>query len=373
MHQEMRSNNSNVIPVDSSRLLPPPSSLMECCTSLDQSEFRHGLAQAIVDTVREPLLVLDKDLRIIAASRSFHLAFEASAKEIQGKSIFEVIDRQSDLPALRTLLETILPEHAIIDGYKIDHEFPLLGRRVMLLNAREVSAEDNGQSLILLAFEDVTDRHALKREMQELVAYKELLLEEMQHRIGNSLQIIASILMLKARSVASEEAKQHLRDTHERVLSIAATQRHLQVAGWGKPVDVTAYLHSLCASLIGSMIDGDQPVKLTVKAAGAVVSSGDAINLGLIVTEAVINALKYAFAPGAESRVIIVTYEQLEANWHLSIADNGIGMSSVATAGTKPGLGTTIVNALATRLQARVETQSSATGTTLSIIGSPAE
>ncbi len=371
MHQELRSDHTDAVPSNSKRPLSLPGSR----SSMPHWEIRHSLAQAIVDTVREPLLVVDKDLRIIAGSRSFHLTFEASAKVIKGKSIFEVIDRQPDLPALRKLLDATLRQHAVVEGYEIVHEFPKLGRRVILINAREISSLEGDQPLILLAFEDVTGRQALKREMQDLVAYKEVLLEEMQHRIGNSLQIIASILMLKARNVASEEAKLHLRDVHGRVVSIAATQRHLQEAGWGKPVDANAYLETLCATLLGSMIDGDRPVKLTVKAESVVISHRDAINIGLIVTEAVINALKYAFLTGARSREISVGYQRFEAHWLLSIADNGVGMPSVSmtsakTNETKSGLGTTIVNALAARLKARVETTSSATGTTLSIIGS---
>lgn len=373
MRDDMPNHDMGNLLVDPHRPLPPGSPLPRRNPFGDVAA-RPTLAQAIVDTVREPLLVLNKDLRIITASRSFYVMFQVSAQAILGKSILEVIDSQIDVPALQTLLKTILPEHAVVDGFKIEQAVPQLGRRVMLLNAREVSRGDGSQSLILLAFEDVTDRHALKLEMQALVAYKEVLLEEMQHRIGNSLQIIASILMLKARNVASEEAKLHLRDAHERVISIAATQRHLQMAGWGQPVDADAYLNSLCETLLGSMANGDRPVKLTVSAEGATISSGDAINIGLIVTEAVINALKYAFAPDAKSREIAVAYEQSEAHWLLSIADNGVGMSGATSAvtktnGTTSGLGTTIVKALAARLKARVEIASSAMGTTLSIVG----
>jgi chemotaxis protein methyltransferase CheR len=100
-------------------------------------------------------------------------------------------------------------------------------------------------------------------------------------------------------------------------------------------------------------------------------TSGDAINLGLIVTEAVINALKYAFAPNAANCEIAISYVQTGSSWRLSIADNGRGMQAVSKPGKRDGLGTTIVNALALRLKAKVAIESSALGTTLYIIGQP--
>ena len=96
----------------------------------------------------------------------------------------------------------IAPDHGVLDDYEVEHEFPGIGQRVMLLNARKVIYEGNNHTTILLAIEDITARRAAEREMQQLLHQKELLLEEMQHRIANSLQIIASILLLKASTVS---------------------------------------------------------------------------------------------------------------------------------------------------------------------------
>src|SRR4026207_1879868 len=101
----------------------------------------------------------------------------------------------------------------------------------MLLNARRVLTEDGSASAILLAIEDVTRRREADREKDELLQAKEILLQEMQHRVANSLQIIASILLLKARTVQSEETGSHLRDAHQRVMSVASVQQHLRAAG----------------------------------------------------------------------------------------------------------------------------------------------
>lgn len=97
-----------------------------------------ALAHAIVDTVRDPLLVLDEKLRIVAASRAFHQTFHLVDQDVLGRLIYEIDDGQWNIPELRTLLETIAKDHATIEGYEVDREFPRVGRRIMLLNARKV-------------------------------------------------------------------------------------------------------------------------------------------------------------------------------------------------------------------------------------------
>jgi PAS domain S-box-containing protein len=121
--------------------------------------------QNIVETVREPLVVLNSELRVTGASRSFYRTFSVTKDETEGRLIYELGDRQWDIPALRTLLEEILPEHTEFDGFEVDHVFPRVGRRVILLNARQVVTEERSATMILLAIEDITER---KREEQIL-------------------------------------------------------------------------------------------------------------------------------------------------------------------------------------------------------------
>src|SRR6202045_2720803 len=99
------------------------------------------LAQAIVDTVREPLLVLDKDLRVLAASRSFYLTFKVAPTDTQGRLLYALGDGQWDIPRLRVLLEKIVPEQGVMEDYEVEHAFPDIGKRTMLLNARKVFYE----------------------------------------------------------------------------------------------------------------------------------------------------------------------------------------------------------------------------------------
>lgn len=325
-----------------------------------------AFAEGIVDTVREPVLVLDQDLRVIAANRSFYSAFKVSPEDTQGRLLYALGDGQWDIPKLRALLEKILPEKGMMEGYEVEHEFPDLGLRTMCLNARHVSYKGGAGTTILLGIEDVTERRVLEREKDELLRQKDVLLEELQHRIANSLQIIASIILLKAKMVQSDEARDQLRDAHTRVMSIAAVQKQLHAFGTA-PIDMPPYLSRLCETLAVSMIGNIRPISLQVVGEGSCATSGQAESLGLITTELVMNALKHAFPDDKTNGKITVAYEVNGTNWKLSVADNGIGRPDSIFAQPKTGLGTGIVKALAHQLGASVETLANSEGTTVTI------
>jgi two-component sensor histidine kinase len=250
-----------------------------------------------------------------------------------------------------TAFGKIIPEQGVMEGYEVEHKFPHLGHRTMRLNARQVFYEGGANTTILLGIEDVTAQRALEREKEDLIRQKDVLLEEMQHRVGNSLQIIASIILMKARAVQSEETRLHLQDAHSRVMSIAAVQQHLHAAGSGGPVEMMPYLSTLCETLATSMIGDIRPVSC----------------LGLIATELVMNALKHAFPDDKSDGRITVGYDAAETDWKLWVADNGIGRPDGVFAQAKTGLGTSIVKALAHQLDARVDTLASPKGTTVSV------
>jgi two-component sensor histidine kinase len=329
-----------------------------------------SLAQAIVDTVVEPLVVLDSQLRVITASRSFYLTFRVNRQNTQGRLLYDLGEGQWNIAELKMLLEKVLPEHGVVEAFEVDREFPGLGRRTMCLSARKVFYEGNPHATLLLTMADVTAQRAMEQEMKELMWQKELLLEEMQHRVANSLTIIASILMLKARTVQSDETRQHLQDAHSRVMSVAAVQNHLHAAGQIGSIEMAPYLSRLCEALAESMIGESRPILLKVEATAGHVPSRQAVSIGLLVTELVINALKHAFPAVTRGGQVVVAYELAGTNWKLSISDNGIGVPDAHAGhlGQKgSGLGTSIVKALAQQLDARVDLVSSATGTIVSI------
>jgi chemotaxis methyl-accepting protein methylase/PAS domain-containing protein len=117
-------------------------------------------SEGIVATVREPLLVLDAQLKVVSASRSFYRNFQATPEKTEKEHLYNLGNRQWDIPALRQLLESVLSENKFFEDYPVEHEFPEIGHRKMLLNARQIEREYHGQRgpLILLAIEDVTDR-----------------------------------------------------------------------------------------------------------------------------------------------------------------------------------------------------------------------
>ena len=327
-----------------------------------------ALANAIVDTVRDPLVVLDQKLRVVTASRSFYNTFRLVRDEVHGLLLYEIDGGRWDIPELRELLGAILTDKEAVERYEVDREFSKIGRRIMLLNARKVFYETGTHSTILLAFEDVTSQRAIERQVQELLREKDMLLEEMEHRVANSLQIIASILLIKARTVQSEETRLQLEDAHQRVLSVAAVQQHLHVGGSGnKPIEVANYLTKLCETLAQSMIGDSRPIALIVDADAGTAISREAVSIGLIVTELVMNALKHAFPSEKSNAAIVVSYKVAGTDWKLTISDNGIGKPDVGASATKAGLGTGLIKALTRQLNAVVDIASDARGTAVTI------
>jgi two-component sensor histidine kinase len=189
----------------------------------------------------------------------------------------------------------------------------------------------------------------------------------MQHRVANSLQIIASILLIKARTVQSEETRLQLEDAHKRVLSVAAVQQHLHAAGRGDPIEVGSYLTKLCETLAQSMIGDSRPILLKVEADPGTVISHQAVSIGLIVTELVMNSLKHAFPNDKKDAAIVVSYKVSDADWKLTVSDNGGGKPELSTSDKKGGLGISLVQSLAKQLDARVDTKSNSDGMTVAI------
>ena len=131
--------------------------------SMEQIKESRDYTEAIVETVREPLIVLDRDLRVKTANCSFYQIFQTSPGETEGSLIYELGNRQWEIPGLRKLLEEILPKNTSFKDFEVEHDFPAIGRRIMLLNARRIAQRGNGTQMILLAMEDVTERKQMEK------------------------------------------------------------------------------------------------------------------------------------------------------------------------------------------------------------------
>jgi len=141
---------------------------------IDENKSSNSLeySESIINTVREPLIALDQDLRVVSASRSFYEVFKVEPEETVGQLIYDLGNKQWDIPKLRELLETILPQKATFDNYEVEHDFTAIGKRIMLLNARQIQRVAGKERIILLAIEDITVRREIENGLEK--ARKEL-------------------------------------------------------------------------------------------------------------------------------------------------------------------------------------------------------
>ncbi len=124
-------------------------------------------SESIINTVREPLIALDQDLRVVKVSRSFYEFFKVNPEETVGQLIYDLGNKQWDIPKLRELLETILPQKATFDNYEVEHDFTTIGKRIMLLNARQIERGMGKKRIILLAIEDITERKEIETGLEK--------------------------------------------------------------------------------------------------------------------------------------------------------------------------------------------------------------
>lgn len=322
-----------------------------------------SLALAVVESSTAPLLLLDESLKVIAASLSFSRVFDVDGDRLLGRFLGEIGTGEWNRPQLRVLLEATAAGHAAIDAYEMEIKGPRKGLRKLVINARRLAYAVDQPVRLLVTIEDVTAVRAGEKQKDDLLREKAILLQELQHRVANSLQIIASVILQSARRTTSEETRVNLNDAHNRVMSVAALQQQLATSRLGE-VALAPYFTQLCKSIGASMIHDPTRVSLRVEADDSSTDADVSVSLGLIVTELVINALKHAF-PGGRSGEIVVGYAGTGANWTLTVRDDGVGMPTDAASAT-PGLGTSIVEALAKQLQARIEVSGPGTRVTIS-------
>jgi two-component sensor histidine kinase len=341
--------------------LQPPANSMSLLTS---SHVEAASTLAVIASSNEPLLFLAGDLRIIAASASFCRTFGVDPASVPGRHLSQLGAGEWAMPTLISLLRATASGSAEIAAYEIDLVRKGAEPRYLVVNARKLDDGDNSRVRLLLAVSDVTFARAEARQKDDLIREKAILLQEVQHRIANSLQIIASVLMQSARKVQSEEARGHLEDAHHRVMSIAAVQRHLAVS---RPNDVALrpYFVQLCESLGASMISDANVLSIEVTVDDSVVGATKSVSLGLIITELVINALKHAFPEHALGK-IFVNFRSDGPDWSLSVRDDGAGMPA-GTPKAPAGLGTGIVEALARHLGATIQATAANPGVAITI------
>jgi chemotaxis protein methyltransferase CheR len=205
------------------------------------------------------------------------------------------------------------------------------------------------------------------RRTEELLREKEVLLQETQHRIGNSLHMIAGMLLLKSKWGPSEETRFHLIDAHRRIMGVAAVQKHLYGTRQGDLVEMAPYLSTLCESLADSLVSDDRSVELHTLVGSGAVLPATAGSIGLLVAELVINSLKHAFPSERDEGHIVIAFEANGPDWKLVVSDNGIGAPIASSAPVRHGVGSTLLRSLAEQLDAKAEIVVSTVGRSVAV------
>ena len=324
-----------------------------------------SLAMALVESSKAPLLLLDDGVTVIGASASFCNTFNLDPSTIANRRLADLGAGEWNVPQLNSLLRATISGAAEIDAYEMDLVREGKATCRLILSAHKLDYFDTEKVRVVLAATDVTATRLAEKQKDDLVREKHVLLQELQHRVANSLQIIASVLMQSAKRVQSEETRLHLHEAHSRVMSIATLQRQLAVTQL-KSVELRTYFADLCRSISASMIDDPKRLSLEAAVDDTTTTSDVSVSMGLIVTELVINSIKHAFPDQVSGGKIVVSFADEGGAWLLSVSDNGAGMP-VSTERGKPGLGTGLVEALSKQLDATVTVLDANPGTRVEI------
>src|SRR5579863_5500634 len=214
------------------------------------------LTKSIVDTIRDAMVVLESDMTIVTANKAFLTIFGSTAAETHGRRVSELGQHQWDVPALRHLMEKVLPENKPIENFEIEDDFPSLGRRVFNLNARKISQPGNHAHRMLLVFEDITGRKQRERDAQ-------MLTNEISHRIKNNLQLVVGLIAYEVRSTAAP-CVQGYKAMQSRIGAIAELYDLISQSSRGGAVAVDAYLREIAKAMSASLLGNASGIKIEV-------------------------------------------------------------------------------------------------------------
>lgn len=321
----------------------------------------HELADSIINTVREPLISLDQNLRVVTGSRSFYDFFKVKPEETVAQLIYDLGNKQWDIPKLRELLENILPEKTAFDNYEVEHDFATIGKRTMLLNARQIKRAMGKKRIILLAIEDITKRKEIETGLEESRKELEIMkniaeksrkeaelantaksafLANMSHEIRTPMNsVLGFIQIVLEDNMLSDKHRKHLEIAYgsahnlltiiNDILDVSKLESdnfELEIINFNLPQAIEKILRTLEPSAKEKDIalvfdfDGNLPHCYL----------GDPIRLGQVILNLVGNAIK--FTKTGNINISVRASDQGGDLLHFTVADTGIGMTPEQTA-----------------------------------------
>ena len=301
---------------------------------IDIDAAKRGLdfAEAIVETVREPLVILDQNLQVMKANRAFYSTFRAAREDTEGRLIYDLGNGQWNIPKLRELLENILPAHSTFRDFEVTHEFEHVGRKIMVLNASEVFNPNAQARTILLAIEDATDRRQAEAALRTTNSELQHFAYALTHDLQEPLRMVVSFTELLAREYEGKlgaDADQYISYSVEGALRIENLLKAL-LAYWEvterapdrlAPVDCGAVLAEALLNLQAAIAESGA----TVTSDPLPTVAADEVVLMQLFQNLIANSIKYR---GKETPRIHVSAERSAEGWLFAVRDNGIGIDA---------------------------------------------
>jgi two-component system CheB/CheR fusion protein len=299
---------------------------------IDIDAAKRGLdfAEAIVETVREPLVTLDQNLEVMKANKAFYDTFHAAPEQTEGRLIYDLGNGQWNIPKLRELLENILPAHATFRDFEVTHEFEHVGRKVMLLNASEIFNPNAQARTILLAIEDVTERKQAEEALRTTNAELQHFAYALTHDLQEPLRMVVNFTELLGREYSGKLGKgadQYISYSVDGALRIEALLKAL-LAYWEVAERAQDSFASIdCGAVLAKTLGN---LQAAIAESGAIVTSGplptlvaEEVMLMQLFQNLISNSIKYR---SAETPRIHVSAERDAGGWLFAVRDNGIGI-----------------------------------------------